>query len=51
MKSFAVVPLLAAGVSALWPIPSKYTHGDGVLWINPHNKNVSIIYNGPKVSC
>ena len=35
---------LCAGVTqAVWPIPSSYESGDGVLWID---QSVNIKYNG-----
>lgn len=44
------VPLLwalwAASVAAIWPLPSSYSHGDSVLWIDP---SVRILYNGTQV--
>ncbi|KAF1356659.1 N-acetyl-beta-D-glucosaminidase [Delphinella strobiligena] len=39
---FYVFAILALRVAALWPIPSSYTNGNGVLWID---QSVQIIYN------
>ncbi len=39
-----VLLALCAGVTqAVWPIPSSYESGDGVLWID---QSVNIKYNG-----
>jgi hexosaminidase len=35
--------LFAATASAIWPIPSSYSHGDSVLWID---QSVQFTYNG-----
>ncbi|KAF2101944.1 N-acetyl-beta-D-glucosaminidase [Rhizodiscina lignyota] len=47
MRLLLPATLCAALVSALWPLPSSYTHGDTVLWID---KNVKVNYSGVKSS-
>ena len=41
--SLRLLPLCASLVFAIWPIPSSYNHGDGVLWID---ESVKVSYNG-----
>ncbi len=33
MKILCIITLLALSVTALWPIPQHYTHGNSVLWL------------------
>lgn len=40
---FLYTALFAACVTAIWPLPSSYTHGDKVLWID---QSVKVTYNG-----
>lgn len=35
--------LFAATASAIWPIPSSYSHGEGLLWVD---ESVQFTYNG-----
>jgi hexosaminidase len=43
MKLLSYLPFFAATASAIWPIPSTYTHGEGVLWVD---QSVQFTYNG-----
>lgn len=43
LRALKLAAVFASGVAALWPIPSNYTHGDSVLWID---RSVQISYNG-----
>jgi hexosaminidase len=47
-RSFASIVLLASSVLAVWPLPTKYSHGDEVLWIA--REKVTVSYHGPTVS-
>lgn len=47
MKLLAFVALLVPTATALWPIPSKYSSGQTVLWIGEH---LQVQYNGANVS-
>ncbi len=44
MKFLSAIIHLSPLAAAIWPIPSAYTHGEGVLWIN---SNVKITYISP----
>ncbi|KAK5008329.1 Glucosamine-6-phosphate isomerase (Glucosamine-6-phosphate deaminase) (GNPDA) (GlcN6P deaminase), partial [Cryomyces antarcticus] len=43
MKLLGAIALFLPFASAIWPIPSSYTSGDTVLWVD---KKVKITYNG-----
>jgi len=43
MKLLQTVALCASTVSAIWPLPSSYEHGETVLWID---QSVKVSYNG-----
>ncbi|KAI9658757.1 MAG: N-acetyl-glucosamine-6-phosphate deacetylase [Bathelium mastoideum] len=47
MKFISTLIACAPAVSALWPIPTTYTYGDSVLFIN---KNTPVTYNGKQTS-
>ena len=47
MKLLAFGALLVPAATALWPIPSKYSSGQTVLWIGEH---LQVQYNGANVS-
>lgn len=44
MRGVAWVVLLASGVHAIWPLPTEYDYGDGVLFIK--KGEVDVQYNG-----
>ncbi|KAF2457594.1 N-acetyl-beta-D-glucosaminidase [Lineolata rhizophorae] len=44
---FSSVLLFAPLAAAIWPLPSSYSSGDGVLWIGP---NVDVTYNPPSTN-
>lgn len=43
LRLLQLTALLASGVAAIWPLPSSYTSGDSVLFIDP---SVQITLNG-----
>lgn len=43
MNLLCYIPLLAATASAIWPIPSSYSHGEGLVWVD---ESVQFTYNG-----
>jgi hexosaminidase len=43
MRLLCYASLLAATASAIWPIPSSYSHGEGLLWVD---ESVQFTYNG-----
>ncbi|CAK4033151.1 glycoside hydrolase family 20 [Lecanosticta acicola] len=45
MRTSSLLALLATGAQAIWPLPSKYTSGHGVLFID--QAKVKVTYNGP----
>ncbi|KXT17831.1 hypothetical protein AC579_5336 [Pseudocercospora musae] len=45
MRSLPFIGLLVVSAQAIWPMPTEYKHGDGVLWIS--KDKVDVIYNGP----
>ncbi len=44
MKFLSAIIQLSPLAAAIWPIPTEYTYGEGVLWIN---SNVKITYSAP----
>lgn len=49
MRFFRAIALCASTVSAIWPLPSSYEHGETVLWID---QSVKVSYNGAsQVQC
>ena len=45
MRALAALAALAATAQAVWPLPSQYTSGEKVLWID--ESKVKISYSGP----
>lgn len=45
MRALAILAALAATAQAIWPLPSQYTSGEKVLWID--ESKVKISYSGP----
>ena len=43
MLGLRLIPFLATGALAIWPLPVSQSTGDGILWID---ENVQIYYNG-----
>ena len=43
MNLLCYIPLLAATASAIWPIPSSYSHGESLVWVD---ESVQFTYNG-----
>ena len=41
MNLLCYIPLLAATASAIWPIPSSYSHGKGLVWVDESGQNTS----------
>ena len=48
MKFISTLIACAPAVSALWPIPKTYTHGDSVLFIQ---EQTPVTYNGKQYVC
>lgn len=43
-RSITSIALLASSALAIWPLPTKYSHGDQVLWIA--REKVTVSYSG-----